>query len=174
MYKYSKKFLSIIVSLTLVGSNLMPAIAYAANENVQEESSNVVVSDKAVQENMINKVKQKDTQEVSSNIDNKQEQNQWDQNAKVTIKQELKRYLKYENKTLVSFLISSGVKDNTIPLIDKTIQVYVPKIQDKEPSKIIVSGKEYTYQNQICNGFITVKGGHRVGITGNVAELKHF
>lgn len=24
----------------------------------------------------------------------------------------------------------------------------------------------YTYQNQICNGFITVKGGHRVGITG--------
>ena len=26
----------------------------------------------------------------------------------------------------------------------------------------------YTYQNQICNGFITIKGGHRVGITGNV------
>lgn len=26
----------------------------------------------------------------------------------------------------------------------------------------------YTYQNQICNGFITMKGGHRVGITGEV------
>lgn len=26
----------------------------------------------------------------------------------------------------------------------------------------------YSYQNQICNGFITVKGGHRVGIAGNV------
>ena len=25
----------------------------------------------------------------------------------------------------------------------------------------------YSYQNQICNGFITLKGGHRVGITGN-------
>lgn len=25
----------------------------------------------------------------------------------------------------------------------------------------------YSYQNQICNGFITVKGGHRVGITGS-------
>ena len=24
----------------------------------------------------------------------------------------------------------------------------------------------YSYQNQICNGFITIKGGHRVGITG--------
>ena len=25
----------------------------------------------------------------------------------------------------------------------------------------------YAYKNQICNGFITVKGGHRVGITGS-------
>ena len=25
----------------------------------------------------------------------------------------------------------------------------------------------HTYQNQICNGYITVKGGHRVGVTGN-------
>lgn len=25
----------------------------------------------------------------------------------------------------------------------------------------------YSYQNQICEGFITIKGGHRVGITGN-------
>lgn len=26
----------------------------------------------------------------------------------------------------------------------------------------------YSFQNQICNGFITIKGGHRIGITGNV------
>lgn len=26
----------------------------------------------------------------------------------------------------------------------------------------------YTYQNQICNGYITIKGGHRIGITGNI------
>lgn len=25
----------------------------------------------------------------------------------------------------------------------------------------------YTYQNQICSGYITIKGGHRIGITGN-------
>ena len=25
----------------------------------------------------------------------------------------------------------------------------------------------YTYQNQICNGYITIKGGHRIGLTGN-------
>ena len=27
----------------------------------------------------------------------------------------------------------------------------------------------YSYQSQICEGFITIKGGHRVGITGNCA-----
>ena len=26
----------------------------------------------------------------------------------------------------------------------------------------------YTYQNQICNGYIAIKGGHRIGITGNI------
>ena len=26
----------------------------------------------------------------------------------------------------------------------------------------------YSYQNQICNGYITIRGGHRVGLTGNV------
>lgn len=26
----------------------------------------------------------------------------------------------------------------------------------------------YSYQNQICNGYITIKGGHRVGLTGSV------
>lgn len=26
----------------------------------------------------------------------------------------------------------------------------------------------YSYQNQICNGFITIRGGHRVGLSGNV------
>lgn len=26
----------------------------------------------------------------------------------------------------------------------------------------------YSFQNQICNGYITIKGGHRVGVSGNV------
>ena len=26
----------------------------------------------------------------------------------------------------------------------------------------------YAYKNQICNGFITIKGGHRIGIVGTV------
>lgn len=45
------------------------------------------------------------------------------------------------------------------------------EISSKEVLEIlqkICDNSIYTYQNQICNGFITIKGGHRVGITGNV------
>lgn len=31
----------------------------------------------------------------------------------------------------------------------------------------ICNNSIYSYQNQICNGYITIKGGHRVGISGN-------
>ena len=32
---------------------------------------------------------------------------------------------------------------------------------------MICENSIYTYQNQIANGFITVKGGHRVGLSGS-------
>lgn len=34
----------------------------------------------------------------------------------------------------------------------------------------------YTYQNQIANGFVTIKGGHRVGISGSgvMEERKNY
>lgn len=35
-----------------------------------------------------------------------------------------------------------------------------------ETLQIICENSIYTYQNEICNGYITVKGGHRVGIAG--------
>lgn len=37
-----------------------------------------------------------------------------------------------------------------------------------ETLRIICENSIYSYQSQICNGYITVRGGHRVGITGNV------
>lgn len=45
----------------------------------------------------------------------------------------------------------------------------------------ICNNSIYAYKNQICNGFITIKGGHRVGITGtavvennNVINIKNI
>ena len=37
-----------------------------------------------------------------------------------------------------------------------------------ETIRMICENSIYSYQNQICNGYITIRGGHRVGITGNV------
>ncbi len=33
--------------------------------------------------------------------------------------------------------------------------------------QFICDNSIYSYQNQICEGFITVRGGHRIGISGN-------
>lgn len=46
---------------------------------------------------------------------------------------------------------------------------YITTQQDLlEILQIICDNSIYSYQTQICNGYITLKGGHRVGITGNV------
>ena len=37
----------------------------------------------------------------------------------------------------------------------------------------ITENSVYSYQKQICNGYITLKGGHRVGICGNVVIENH-
>lgn len=46
---------------------------------------------------------------------------------------------------------------------------YIININDVlEILQKICDNSIYTYQNQICNGYITIKGGHRIGITGNI------
>lgn len=62
--------------------------------------------------------------------------------------------------------------------VDKPIQLKFnkfEKILDKSVSQesilktiqYVCDNSIYSYQNQICEGFITVRGGHRIGITGN-------
>ncbi len=47
---------------------------------------------------------------------------------------------------------------------------YVPTQRDiLSMFQVFCDNSIYSYQNQICNGFITLMGGHRVGITGNIA-----
>lgn len=43
----------------------------------------------------------------------------------------------------------------------------VTKEEILEILQYICNNSIYSYQNQICNGYITLKGGHRVGITGS-------
>ena len=56
--------------------------------------------------------------------------------------------------------------------IDNSNRILKHKATQEEILRIfekICEGSVYSYRKQICEGFITVKGGHRIGITGNVA-----
>ncbi len=50
---------------------------------------------------------------------------------------------------------------------EKKIDYIVSQEEILEILSHICDNSIYTYQSQICNGYITMQGGHRVGITGN-------
>lgn len=51
---------------------------------------------------------------------------------------------------------------------DKILKYIVTTQDILEIVEKITENSMYSYQKQICSGYITLKGGHRVGITGNV------
>ena len=59
--------------------------------------------------------------------------------------------------------ITLKVNDSNRILKHKVTQEETLRIFEK-----ICENSIYSYRKQICEGFITVKGGHRIGITGNV------
>ena len=48
---------------------------------------------------------------------------------------------------------------------EKLFDYHVTTEDILETLRIICENSIYSYQNQICNGYITIKGGHRVGIS---------
>lgn len=50
---------------------------------------------------------------------------------------------------------------------EKKIEYIVTSEEILEILQHICDNSIYSYQSQICNGYITMQGGHRVGITGN-------
>ena len=51
---------------------------------------------------------------------------------------------------------------------ERIIHYYVTANEILEIMQHLCDNSIYSYQSQICNGYITIKGGHRVGITGSV------
>lgn len=54
--------------------------------------------------------------------------------------------------------------------VENTNRILKHRVTQEETLRIfekICEGSIYSYKKQICEGFITVKGGHRIGITGN-------
>lgn len=81
--------------------------------------------------------------------------------AEGIISQSLVRYLAYDtNKTMLSFEVVAGVKDNTIPATAEQIEIQVPKINNNLPTDVIVTGDEgnHTYQD----GVLTITNENKV------------
>lgn len=52
---------------------------------------------------------------------------------------------------------------------DEKILMYTPSAEElSEILNSVCNNSIYAYQSQMCEGFITIQGGHRVGISGNV------
>ena len=54
--------------------------------------------------------------------------------------------------------------------VENSNRILKYRVSQEETLRIfekICEGSIYSYRKQICEGFITVKGGHRIGITGN-------
>ena len=66
-------------------------------------------------------------------------------------------------RTNRNILLKAGQEEKKIDYCINTNEVL-------EILQRICDNSIYTYQSQICKGYITIKGGHRVGITGNVVE----
>ena len=56
-------------------------------------------------------------------------------------------------------------RENTMKIIEHIVTTE----EILETFEKICENSVYSYKKQICEGFITIKGGHRVGITGNCA-----
>ena len=59
-------------------------------------------------------------------------------------------------------IVKTNKKDDII------INYFVTREEILEIMQIICNNSIYSYQNEIANGYITIKGGHRVGVTGDV------
>lgn len=52
--------------------------------------------------------------------------------------------------------------------IEKVLEFKITTQDILETLEKLCDNSIYSYQTQICEGYITIKGGHRIGITGNV------
>ena len=50
---------------------------------------------------------------------------------------------------------------------ERFLDYKISKVDMEEILESLFKGSRYSYQNEIINGFITIEGGHRIGITGS-------
>lgn len=66
----------------------------------------------------------------------------WKVVAESEIKQKVIRNVKYNNKTMISFEIEEGIKEDKVPEISKELEIEIPRINGQLPEIKTVSGNE--------------------------------
>lgn len=89
----------------------------------------------------------------------------------VKVSKEIDKFFLSENINL-NLLEEIRIRVNRPILIkigqeEKKIEHIITTEEILETLQHICDNSIYTYQSQICNGYITMQGGHRIGITGN-------
>ena len=94
------------------------------------------------------------------------------------ISNKIAEYLEGQAEDKINLLEEIRIRSNR-PIIlkfneeEKFIDYQITTEDILETLQIICENSIYSYQNQICNGYITIKGGHRVGISGNCVIEKN-
>ena len=68
------------------------------------------------------------------------------------LSQEVIRYLNYDGKTMLSLLLSDGLKDSKLPVSSKQISINVPTINNLRPAEVIVTAIDTTATNGEVDG----------------------
>ena len=66
----------------------------------------------------------------------------WNAEIVNDVNQKLLRYLKYDDKTMISFEITNAIKDNAMPVLSREILIEEPKLNNKLPKVTTVAGKD--------------------------------
>lgn len=94
------------------------------------------------------------------------------------ISQNLSEYFKGQPDDKISSLEEIRLRTNKNLILKFTVKeeildIYVTPEDILETLQIACDNSIYSYQNQICNGYITVRGGHRIGVVGNCVTEKN-
>lgn len=103
------------------------------------------------------------------------------------LNQDVIRYLNYDDKTMLSLLLSDALKDSKLPVSSKEINIKVPTINELKPTEVIVTAIDtlatngradgvnftkdnYTYNSE--NGILTINVKNEANEQGLVSWVK--
>ena len=91
---------------------------------------------------------------------------EWTAELKENVNQSLIRYIKYDDKTMLSFKIQEGIENNKMPVTSKEIVVNVPSLGNNKPENVIVTGKNISYNYE--KDILTIKKENKADSEGKI------